>query len=91
MAGMIKPSDTPAEGILQAVQIAGDEPLLLNATSDQLVTAAGFLAKALARFADDAPPDARRFEAVGRLERAEKAIGAELRRRVFTPHAVERL
>ena len=64
-----------------ALQLAGDELRMTTVTTEQLTAAASFLAKALARFPDDTPPDARRFEAVARLELAGKAIGAELRQR----------
>ena len=64
---------------------------LSTATADQLTAAAGLLARALARFPDNAPRDGCKFEVVGRLEVAGKAIGVELARRAFTPRTDERL
>jgi hypothetical protein len=81
MSGLIKPVDIAAEGAVQAIQLAGDELRLGTASADQLAAAAAFLAKALARFPEGASRDARRFDAVKRLEVAGKAIGAEKRRR----------
>ena len=71
--------------------LAGDALRLSTVTADQLTAAAGFLARALARFPDNAPRDTRKFDTVGRLEVAGKAIGAELARRAFTPRTDERL
>ena len=83
MSGIITPIDFTAEGVVHAMQLAGDTLQLMTATSDQLTTAAAFLAKALARFPDGRTHDARRANAVAQLEIAGKAIGAELRRRAF--------
>jgi hypothetical protein len=44
--------DINAEGVVHALQLAGDELPLTTATPDQLNAAAAFLAKALARFDD---------------------------------------
>ena len=91
MTNMIEPGDIAAEGVVQAMQLAGDALRLSTATADQLTAAAGLLARALARFPDNAPRDGCKFEAVGRLEVAGKAIGVELARRAFTPRMDERL
>ena len=76
-------ADFTAEGVVHALQLAGDTLRLTTATPDQLSAAAAFLAKALARFPDGALRDPRRVDAVGRLEAAGKTIGTELRRRAF--------
>ena len=81
--GAMKPADVAAEGVTHALQLAGDELRLSTATPDQLTAA--FLAKALAKLPDTRTKDVRRAEGVARLEVAGKAIGAELRRRAFTP------
>jgi hypothetical protein len=65
------------------MQLAADELRLRTASSDELNAAAAFLASALARFPDGASRDARKSDAIARLERASKAIGAEQRRRAF--------
>ena len=83
MSGIIGPIDFTAEGVAHALQLASDTLRLTTATPDQLNAAAAFLAKALARFPDGASRDPRRSDAIGRLEVAGKAIGAELRRRAF--------
>ena len=83
MSGIFQSSDLTAEGVAHALQLAGDTLRLTTATPDQLTAAAAFLAKALARFPDGASRDPRRVDAIGRLEVAGKAIGAELRRRAF--------
>ena len=83
MSGMMRSPDINAEGVAHALQLASDQVRLSTATPDQLNAAAAFLAKALARFPDGASRDPRRADAVGRLEIAGKAIGAELRRRAF--------
>ena len=79
--------DLNAEGVAHALQLAGDELRLGTATPDQLAAAAAFLAKALANLPDTRTKDVRRAEGVARLEVAGKALGAELRRRAFTPDA----
>jgi hypothetical protein len=86
--GAMKPADVVAEGVAHALQLAGDDLRLTTATSDQLTVAAAFLAKARGAFSDSVR-DSRRFEAVERLEVAGKAIGAEMRRRAFTPLAID--
>ena len=83
MSGSFGSSDIDAEGVAHALQLAGDELRLTIATPDQLTAAAAFLAKALAQFPEGKTRDARRADAIGRLEVAGKAIGAELRRRAF--------
>ena len=83
MSGMMRSPDIHAEGVVHALQLAGDELRLTTATPDQLTAAASFLAKALARFPEGTSRDPRRADAVGRLEAAGKTIGAELRRRPF--------
>ena len=83
MSGMMQSVDINAEGVVHALQLAGDTLRLTTATPDQLNAAAVFLAKALARFEEGSSRDERRFDAVQRLEAAGKAIGAELRRRAF--------
>ena len=70
-------------GGAHALQLAGDTLRLTTATPDQLSAAAAFLGKALVRFEEGSSRDARRSDAVERLEVAGKAIGAELRRRAF--------
>jgi hypothetical protein len=79
--GIMTSSDIAAEGVVHALQLAGDEVRLSTATPDQLTAGAAFLAKALARFPDGGSRDPRRADAIGRLEVAGKAIGAELRQR----------
>ena len=76
-------TDVATEGVAQALQLAGDEHRLTTASADDLAAAASFLARAITQFTQGAPRDRRKIEAVGRLEVAEKAIGAELRRRAF--------
>jgi hypothetical protein len=83
MTGTTTSTDTGTEGVAQAMQLAADELRLRTATCDQLKAAAAFLASALARFPDGASRDARKSDAIARLERAGKAIGAEQRRRAF--------
>jgi hypothetical protein len=83
MSGITTSTDTEAEGVAQAMQLAGDELRLRSASPDQLNAAAAFLANALARFPVGASRDARKSDAIARLERAGKAIGAEQRRRAF--------
>ena len=83
MSGPFGSADADAEGVSEALQLVGDEGRLTTATSDQLAAAAGFLAKALASFPHGASRDPRRADAIGRLETAAKAIGAEMRRRAF--------
>jgi hypothetical protein len=83
MTNMMEPGDIAAEGVVQAMELARDELRLSTATDDQLTAAAAFLARALAQFPNGAPRDARRFDAVKRLETAGKVIGAELARRAF--------
>jgi hypothetical protein len=83
MTGTTTSTDTGTEGVAQAMQLAADELRLRTATSDQLKAAAAFLASALARFPDGASRDARKSDAIARLERAGKAIAAEQRRRAF--------
>lgn len=83
--GTVKSADVVAEGVAHALQLAGDVLRLTTATPDQLTAAAAFLAKGLARLPDGTSRDPRRVDAKGRLELAGKAIGAEMRRRVFTP------
>ncbi len=84
MSGIVTPGDIAAEGVAQAIQLAGDELRLTTAPYDQLTAAASFLARALAQFGEGAGRNARKSEAIARLEAASKAIGAELRRRAFT-------
>jgi hypothetical protein len=81
MSGIFQSSDLTAERVVHAPQLAGDELRLSTAKPDQLTAPAAFLAKALARFPDGVSCDPRRADAIGRLETAGKAIGAELRRR----------
>ena len=81
MSGITTSTDIENEGVAQAMQLAGDDLRLRAASSDQLNAAAAFLANALARFPDGASRDPRKSDAIARLERAGKAIGAELRRR----------
>jgi hypothetical protein len=83
MSGIFQSSDLTAEGVAHALQLASDELRLSTAKPDQLTAAAAFLAKALARFPDGTSRDPRRVDAIGRLEIAGRAIGAELRRRAF--------
>jgi hypothetical protein len=83
MSGITTSTDTEAEGVAQAMQLAGDELRLRSASPDQLNAAAAFLANALARFPVGASRDARKSDAIARLERAGKTIGTELRRRAF--------
>jgi hypothetical protein len=83
MSGITTSTNIEAEGVAQAMQLAGDELRLRAASSDQLDAAAAFLANALARFPSGASRDARKSDAIARLERACKAIGAEQRRRAF--------
>jgi hypothetical protein len=83
VSGMMQSADINAEGVVHALHLAGDTLRLTTATPDQLNAAAAFLAKTLARFPDGASRDPRRVDAIGRLEVAGKAIGAELRRRAF--------
>jgi hypothetical protein len=68
MRGFVTSTGIAAEGVAQAMQLAGDELRLATATLDQLNAAAAFLAKALARFPDSTSRDPHKFEAVGRLE-----------------------
>ena len=82
MSGMLRRVDIAAEGVAHALQLAGDGLRLTTATSDQLTAAAAFLAKARGTFPDSVR-DARRSDAIERLEVAGKAIGAEMRRRAF--------
>ena len=56
--------DINAEGVVHALQLAGDRLRLTTATPDQLNAAAAFLAKALARFPDVASRDPRRADAI---------------------------
>jgi hypothetical protein len=81
--GMMQSVDINAEGVVHALQLAGDTLRLATATPDQLNAAAAFLGKALVQFEEGSSRDERRFDAVQRLEVAGKAIGAELRRRAF--------
>ena len=83
MSGILNQGDLAAEGVVQAMQLAADELRLTTASPDQLAAAAASLARALAQFHAGAPRNARKSEAVARLEVAGKAIGAELRRRAF--------
>ena len=83
MSGIFQSSDFTAEGLVHAMQLAGDTMRLTTATPDQFTAAAAFLAKALAKFPDGTSRDPRRVDAIRRLEAAGKAIGAELRRRAF--------
>lgn len=84
MSGMMRSPDINAEGVVHALQLAGDTLRLTTATPDQLTAAAAFLAKALARFPDGASRDLRKVEAIARLEAAGKTIGAEVMRRSKT-------
>src|SRR5439155_26611650 len=86
MSGTPTSTDIANEGVAQAMQLAGDELRLRAASSDELNAAAAFLTNALARF-PAASRDARKFDAIARLEGAGKAIGAELRRRAFVSDA----
>ena len=83
MSGTTTATDIANEGVAQAMQLAGDELRLRSASSDELNAAAAFLANALARFPAGASRDARKSDAIARLEGAGKAIGAEVRRRAF--------
>jgi hypothetical protein len=83
VSGMMRSPDINAEGVVHALQLAGDTLRLTTATPDQLNAAAAFLGKALVRFEEGSSRDARRFDVVQRLEAAGKAIGAELTRRAF--------
>jgi hypothetical protein len=76
-------SDFTAESVVHAMQLAGDALRLSTATPDQLNPVAAFLAKVVARFPEGTSPDPRGVDAIGRLEVAGKAVGAELRRRAF--------
>jgi len=76
-------ADINAEGVSDALQLVGNEGRLRTATTDQLTAASAFLTKALASFPHGAARDPRRADAIGRLETAAKAIGAEMRRRAF--------
>jgi hypothetical protein len=80
--GAMKPADVVAEGVAHALQLASDDLRLTTATPNQLAAAAAFLAKARGTFPDSVR-DARRSDAIERLEAAGKAIGAEMRRRAF--------
>jgi len=83
MSGIMDSSDFTAEGVVHAMQLAGDALRLATATPDQLNAAAALLAKALGRFPEGTSRDPRRVDAIARLEVAGKAIGAELSRRAF--------
>ena len=50
MNGIMDSSDFTAEGVVHAMQLAGDALRLATATPDHLNAAAAFLAKALGRF-----------------------------------------
>jgi len=83
MSGITTSTDIANEGVAQAMQLAGDEVRLRAASSEELNAAAASLANALARFPAGASRDGRKSDAIARLERAGKAIGAEQRRRAF--------
>ena len=83
MSGLMRSPDINAEGVVHALQLAGDELRLTTATPDQLNAAAAFLGKALVRFEEGSSRDEGRFNAIARIEEAGKVIGAELRRRAF--------
>jgi hypothetical protein len=80
MSGMMQSADITAEGVADALQLAGDTLRLTTAPPDQLNAAAAFLGKALVQFEQSSTRDECRFDAVQRIEAAGKAIGAEMRR-----------
>jgi hypothetical protein len=90
LSDMMRPHDVTAEGVAQALQLAGDALRLTTASADQLKSAVAFLAWARARLPDGAPRDSRRSKPVTRLERAGTAIVGELRRRAFLPNPGDR-
>jgi len=84
MSGIVTPSDIAAEGVAQAIQLAGDELRLTTAPHDQLTRRdvslrARWRNSAKGRDVTPADPKPSRDSEV-----ASKAIGAELRRRAFT-------
>jgi hypothetical protein len=81
MSGMMQSADITAEGVADALQLAGDTLRLTTAPPDQLNAAAAFLGKALVQFEEGSSRDERRFDAVQRLETAGRAIQDELRKR----------
>ena len=83
MSGITTSTDIATEGVAQAMQLAADELRLRTVSSDELNAAAASLANALARFPAGTSRDARKSDAIARLERAGKVIGAEQRRRAF--------
>jgi len=91
MSGIMDSSDFTAEGVVHAMQLAGDALRLATATPDQLNAAAAFLAKALGRFPEGTSRDPRRVDEIARLEVAGKAIGAELSRGVCLGPAIRRM
>ena len=91
MNGIMDSSDFTAEGVVHAMQLAGDALRLATATPDQLNAAAAFLAKALGRFPEGTSRDPRRVDEIARLEVAGKAIGAELSRGVCLGPAIRRM
>ena len=72
MSGIMDSSDFTAEGVVHAMQLAGDALRLNTATPDQLNAAAVLLAKALGRFPEGTSRDPRRVDAIARREVAGK-------------------